>query len=92
MHRPTLYIGLFVLLGMCLLPPFHTGPVDDVADALSGDDVQAVEYHPVWARPSLADDGPLSDVQNWEIAWRRLFLQFLVVSILTGGIAYKRGR
>lgn len=90
MHPPTLYIGLFVLLGMYLLLPFRTGPVDDVADALSGDDVQAVEYHPVWARPSLAD--ALSGVQDWEIAWRRLFRQFLVVSILTGGIAYKRGR
>lgn len=77
---------------MCLLPPFHTGPVDDVTDALSGDDVQKVEYHPVWTRPSLNDDGPLSGAKNWEIAWSRLLLQFLGVAVLTVGVAYKRKR
>jgi hypothetical protein len=73
---------------MCLVPPFQTGPVDDVADALSGEEVRTVEYHLIWNRPSLQDDGPLSSVRNWEIAWMRLLFQLLVVLLVTGGVGY----
>lgn len=88
MHRPTVLLGLLVVIGMCLVPPFHTGPVDDVADVLSGEEVRSVEYHLVWNRPSLQDGGPLSSVQNWEIAWTRLLLQLLLVVLVTGAVGY----
>ncbi len=90
MNRSVLVLGGLVIIAMCLVPPFYTGPVDDVTDALSGEDVQRVEYHVIWQRPSLQEDSPLSNVQQWEIAWTRLLLQLLVVMLLTGGIAYYR--
>lgn len=90
MHRPTLYIGLFVILGMCLVPPFETGPVDRVGDVLRGEDVRTVEYHPIWTRPELAEDDLVSAIQNWDIAGSRLLLQILVVAGVTVGVAYLR--
>ena len=90
MHRPTLYIGLFVILGMCLVPPFETGVVDRVGDVLKGDNVSAVEYHPIWTRPELEENGFLSAIQEWKIDGSRLLLQILVVSVLTIGAAYVR--
>jgi hypothetical protein len=90
MHRPTLYIGLLVILGMCLVPPFETGPVDRVGDVLRGEDVRTVEYHPIWTRPELAEQDLVSAIQDWDIAGSRLLLQILVVVGVTVGIAYVR--
>jgi hypothetical protein len=90
-HRPTLYVGLLVILGMCLVPPFETGPVERVGDVLRGEEVREVEYHPIWTRPELADDDLLSAIQEWEIAGARLLLQILAVSVVTAGVAYVRG-
>ena len=91
MHRPTLYIGLLVILGMCLVPPFETGPVDRVGDLLRGEDVRTVEYHPIWTRPELAEDDLVSAIQDWDIAGSRLLLQILAVAVVTVGVAYVRG-
>lgn len=91
MHRPTLLIGLGLIVLMCLVPPFETGAVDDVADALGGQEVQQVEYHPIWARPQAQDDALLSALQQWEIAGGRLLLQILGVTVVTGVVAYKIG-
>jgi hypothetical protein len=90
-HRTTLYVGLLVILGMCLVPPFETGPVERVGDVLRGEEVREVEYHPIWTRPELADDDLLSAIQEWEIAGARLLLQILAVSVVTAGVAYVRG-
>jgi hypothetical protein len=73
---------------MCLIPPFHTGPVDDVSDVLGGEEVQRVEYHPVWSRPDAQGDGPLSGVRGWEIVWGRLLLQIVGVLLVMGGAFY----
>ena len=90
MHRPTLILGALVIAGMCLVPPFKTGPMDKVSDMLEGETIRTVEYHPVWARPSVQNDGLLSDAQNWTIAWNRLLVQVLVVGFVVGGIVYLR--
>lgn len=90
MHRPTLFIGLGLIVLMCLVPPFHTGAVDDVTDALGGEEVTEVEYHPIWARPDGGDE-VLSALQSWEIAGGRLLLQIVGVVLVTGVVAYKRG-
>ena len=92
MPRPILLLGGLAVLIMCLIPPFHTGPVDDVSDMLGGEQVRQVEYHPVWTRPEWQSDGPLSSVQNWEIVWGRLLLQILGVVLLMGGAMYLRSR
>ncbi|PSQ95700.1 MAG: hypothetical protein BRD55_08665 [Bacteroidetes bacterium SW_9_63_38] len=88
MNRPTLIIGALIIAAMCLVPPFRAGPMDKVSDMLEGETIRTVEYHPVWTQFSPGDDGPLSDVQNGEIAWNRLLLQILGVALATGGIAY----
>lgn len=73
---------------MCLVPPFETGPVDDVTDALQGEEVSQVEYHPVWNRPSAGEEDVLSTLQQWEVAGTRLLLQILAVILVTGIVAY----
>ena len=83
MHRPTLLIGLGVIVLMCLVPPFETGAVDTVADALSGHDVQQVEYHPLWARPEAQNDALVAALQQWEIAGGRLLVQIVGVALVT---------
>lgn len=90
MHRPTLYIGLFVLLGMCLVPPFETGPVDRVGDVLQGEEVRTVEYHPIWTRPELSEQDLVSAIHDWDIAGSRLLLQMLTVVVVTVGVAFIR--
>jgi len=90
MHRPTLYIGLLIILLMCLVPPFETGPVDRVGDVLSGQEVQKVEYQPLWSRPELKKRGVVSAIQDWDIAGSRLLLQILGVSVVTVVVAYLR--
>lgn len=90
MHRPTLYIGLLVILGMCLVPPFETGAVDRVGDVLRGETVQEVEYRPIWNHPELKEDDVLAEVQDWNIAGGRLLLQILGVAIVTVVVAYVR--
>jgi hypothetical protein len=90
MHRPTLYIGLIVILGMCLVPPFETGAVDKVGDVLRGEQVSAVEYHPIWSRPSAQEQDLASAIQDWDIAGSRLLLQILGVSLVTVVVAYLR--
>jgi hypothetical protein len=90
MHRPTLYVGLLVILGMCLVPPFETGPMDKVGDVLRGKDVRTVEYHPIWTRPELAEDNLVSAIQDWDIAGSRLLLQVLAVAVVTVGVGYVR--
>lgn len=92
MPRPILLLGGLAIITMCLVPPFDTGPVDDVADMLGGETVRQVEYHPVWTRPGWQGDGPLSSVQDWEIVWGRLLLQILGVLILMGGALYLRSK
>jgi hypothetical protein len=91
MHRPTLYIGLLVILAMCLVPPFETGAVDKVGDVLTGETVQDVEYRPIWNRPELREDDVLAEVQDWDIAGGRLLLQVLGVAVVTTVVAYVRG-
>lgn len=90
MHRPTLYIGLFVIIGMCLVPPFQTGVVDRMGDALTGETVQTVEYRPIWSRPELEDNDIVTAIQGWEIDGSRLLLQILFVSVATAVVAYIR--
>ena len=90
MHRPTLYIGLLVILAMCLVPPFETGPVDKVGDVLRGETVQQVEYRPIWNRPELREDDVLDEVQGWDIVGGRLLLQVLGVAVVTAVVAYAR--
>lgn len=90
MHRPTLYIGLLVILAMCLVPPFETGIVDNVGDVLKGEKVRTVEYHPIWTRPEVSKSDVVSDVQDWDIAGGRLLLQILGVSVVTVVVAYLR--
>jgi hypothetical protein len=87
MHRPTLLVGLGLIVLMCLVPPFNTGAVDDVADALRGEEVTRVEYHPIWARPDTGD-GVVSALREWEIAGSRLLLQIVGVALVTGILAY----
>ena len=91
MHRPTLYIGLLVILAMCLVPPFETGAVDKVGDVLRGETVQEVEYRPIWNRPELREEDVLSEIQDWDIAGGRLLLQVLGVAGVTAVVAYVRG-
>ena len=91
MHRPTLLIGLLVILGMCLVPPFETGPVDRVGDVLRGEEVRQVEYHPIWTRPELREESVLTAMQDWDIAGGRLLLQILGVAVVTAVVAYARG-
>jgi len=91
MHRPTLYIGLFVILAMCLVPPFETGAVDKVGDVLRGETVQEVEYRPIWNRLELREEDVLSEIQDWDIAGGRLLLQVLGVAAVTAVVAYVRG-
>lgn len=88
MHRPTLLLGLGLIVLMCLVPPFDTGAVDDVTDALGGEEVTRVEYHPIWARPD-GGSGVLSALQSWEIAGGRLLLQIVGVALVTGVVAYR---
>lgn len=90
MHRPTLYVGLLVILGMCLVPPFETGPVDRVGDVLRGEEVRTVEYHPIWTRPELSEQDLVSAIQDWDIAGSRLLLQILAVAVVTVGVGYVR--
>lgn len=91
MHRPTLYIGLLVILAMCLVPPFQTGTVDKVGDVLRGETVQEVEYRPIWAHSELREEDVLTDIQGWDIAGGRLLLQILGVAVVTAVGAYVRG-
>jgi len=89
MHRPTLLIGLGLIVLMCLVPPFETGAVDTVADALSGQEASQVEYHPIWTRPEASDDDLFGALQTWEIAGGRLLLQIVGVAVVTGVVAYR---
>jgi len=91
MHRSTLYIGLLVILAMCLVPPFETGAVDKVGDVLRGETVQNIEYRPIWNRPELREDDVLAEVQKWDIAGGRLLLQIFGVAVVTAVVAYLRG-
>jgi hypothetical protein len=91
MRLPCLYIGLLVILAMCLVPPFETGAVDKVGDVLTGETVQDVEYRPIWNRPELREDDVLAEVQDWDIAGGRLLLQVLGVAVVTTVVAYVRG-
>jgi hypothetical protein len=90
MHRVTLYVGVIIILGMCLVPPFETGAVDKVGDVLRGEEVREVEYHPIWSRPAFRSDDPVSEIQNWDIAGGRLLLQIFGVAGATVVIAYLR--
>jgi len=47
MHRVTLYVGVIIILGMCLVPPFETGAADKVGYVLRGEEVREVEYYPI---------------------------------------------
>jgi hypothetical protein len=91
MHRSTLYVGLLLILAMCLVPPFETGAVDRVGDVLRGETVQEVEYRPIWTRPAWREDDALAEVQDWNIAGGRLLLQILGVAAVTAVVAYLRG-
>lgn len=88
MSRPILLLGGLVILTMCLIPPFDTGPVGDVANMLEGEAAHQVEYHPVWSRPSVQSEGPLSAVQHWEVVWGRLLLQIGGVVLVMGAAHY----
>jgi len=90
MHRPTLYIGLLVILGMCLVPPFETGAVDKVGDMLKGEEVRSVEYHPIWTKPAFQEQEFQSALQDWDIAGGRLLLQILGVGLVTVVVSYLR--
>mgnify|MGYP006281741339 FL=1 len=89
MHRPTLLIGLGLIVLMCLVPPFETGAVDQMTDALSGEEVSRVEYRPIWARPEAQEGAVVSALRNWEIAGGRLLLQIVGVAVVTGVVAYR---
>lgn len=91
MHRPTLFVGLIVILAMCLVPPFESGPIDRVTERLQGEEDTRVEYQPVWSHPTFASEGPISFIRHTEIAGTRLLLQIVVVVLLTGAIAAWRG-
>lgn len=91
MHRPTLLVGLFVILAMCLVPPFERGPLDQFTERLQGEQVTRVEYEPIWSQPTFTSEGPISFVRRSEIAGTRLLLQIVAVVILTGAVAVWRG-
>lgn len=91
MHRPTLLVGLIVILVMCLIPPFERGPLDRLTESLQGEKDTRVEYQPIWSHPTFTSEGPISFIRHSEIAGTRLVLQIFVVVILTGAIAAWRG-
>jgi hypothetical protein len=91
MDRPTLYVGLLLILGMCLVPPFEAGPVDQVGDMLRGDPVREVEYRPLWTHPGLEEGGSITEVSEGNIAGGRLLLQILAVAGGTALVAFWRG-
>lgn len=80
MDRPTLLVGLALIALMLLIPPFETGAVEQIGDLLQGDKARAIKYAAVWAGPT----------GGGQIAWNRLLLQVLAVSLGTAGIAYYR--
>lgn len=87
MHRPTLLVGLVVILVMCLVPPFESGPLDQLTDRLQGERETQVDYQPIWSHPTLTSEGPRSFFQESDIAGNRLLVQILVVIAVTGGVA-----
>ncbi len=81
MDRSVLFVGAVIIAGMLLVPPFETGAVDQIGDALQGERVTAIEYAPIWS-----GDG----MQDGSISWNRLLLQILAVALGTVGVAYYR--
>lgn len=89
MHRQTLYVGLVVILLMCLVPPFEASSVDQVGDVMQGAEVQAVEYAPIWSRFETGG-GLFPSFGRQNIDGGRLLLQILFVAGVTAVIAYNR--
>lgn len=86
LHRPTLGIGLLIVVVMCLFPPLEVGGVaGDLAQAVSGSEVR---YRPLWEAFNSNDGSGLFNVQ---IAATRLLVQILVVSVVTFITAYLVG-
>lgn len=85
MHRPTLLVGLAAIVLMCLFPPVKTGAGGALAAMMSGEEVAAVEYRPLW---TLSGGGGLESFENGTLAWSRLILQILIVAAVIGGISY----
>lgn len=86
LHRPTLGVGLLLIIGMCLFPPLEAGGLaGDLAKAVSGSEVR---YRPIW---EAFDSNDGSGFFNVQIAATRLLLQILVVSVVTFITAYLVG-
>lgn len=86
LHRPTLGVGLLIIIVMCLFPPLEVGGVaGDLAQAVSGEQIR---YRPIW---DAFDSNQNSDLLNVQIAATRLLLQILVVSVVTFITAYLVG-
>lgn len=87
MHRPTLGIGLLVLILMCLVPPVEPGGLaGNVAQAVGGTEIQ---YRPLWEVVETNQEG--GALISSQIATTRLLLQVVVVGLVTAAVAYMVG-
>ena len=98
MNRTALVIGLLIIAGMCLVPPWtikaENPYADTTAEMLEADEVPSelkatkVVYRPVGAGPpeDVGEAGTL-EVQSYELATQRLLLQIVVAAVLFGGLA-----
>lgn len=86
MNRIVLIIGMIVIVGMCLFPPMETERYNAAGDVFGGSSQEAnIEYRPVW---SEASNTAVTVARDSTLAANRLLLQIVLVSLLTGGIAY----
>ena len=86
MNRVVLIIGMIVVVGMCLIPPMETERYNAAADLFGQDSEEVnIEYRPVWSEP---EDTGVTVARNSTLAANRLLLQIVLVSLLTGGVAY----
>jgi len=102
MNRTALVIGLLIIAGMCLVPPWtikaENPYADTTAEMLEADEVPSelkatkVVYRPVGAGPpeGIGEAGTL-EVQSYELATQRLLLQIVVAVLLFGGVALLMG-
>jgi hypothetical protein len=98
MNRTTLIIGLIIIAGMCLVPPWtvegENPYADTTADMLGMDEpapelsTTQVVYRPVGAGPpDRVGEDETMEVQSYNLATQRLLLQVIVAAILFGGAA-----